>query len=83
MVNLAIDSMVQQLAPKCSLLKTLVAIHIAYNTVKSHVQQFHQLVSLKPRIVEVLKASVPYPAIEMVCFLCGCLQGYIIKHVHH
>ena len=82
MVDLTIDSMVQQLAPKCSLLKTFVAVHIAYNTVKSHVQQFHQLVSLKPKIVKVLIASVPNPAIEMVCFLCGCLQGYI-KHVHH
>ena len=58
--------MVQQLAPNCSLLKTLVAVHIAYNTVKAHVQQFHQLVSLEPRIAEILIDSVPYPANEMV-----------------
>ena len=60
--------MVQQISPNCNLLKTLVAIHIAYNTAKAHIQQFHQLVSLEPRIVEVLIATVTYPAIEMVCF---------------
>ena len=70
--------MVQQLASKCSLLEALVAVHIAYNTVKSHVQQFHQLASLEPGIIQALMTSVPYPATEMVCFLCGCLQGYIV-----
>ena len=69
--------MVQQLAPNSSLLKTLVAVHISYNTVKAHIQQFHQLVSLEPRIVEVLIATVPYPTTEMVCFLCL----YILKAV--
>jgi len=65
--------MVQKLAPNHSLLKTLVAIHIVYNTVKGHVQQFHQLVSLEPRIIEVLGTTVPYPANEMVCL-------YIVTH---
>ena len=60
--------MVQQLAPNCSLLNTLVAVHIAYNTVKAHIQQFHQLVSLEPSIIEVLIATVPHPASEMVCY---------------
>ena len=64
--------MVQQLAPKCSLLKTLIAVHIAYNTAKAHIQQFHQLVTLEPRIVETLIATVSYPTIEMVCF-SACL----------
>lgn len=67
LVYLAIDSMVQQIAPNCDLLKTLVAVHIAYDSVKAHVQQFHQLVSLEPGIIEVLKTTVPYPANEMVC----------------
>ena len=65
--------MVQQLAPNCSLLKMLIAVHIAYNTVKGHVQQFHQLVSLEPRIVDVLIDTVPYPAVEMVCHLTWLL----------
>ena len=64
--------MVQQFAPKCSLLKTLIAVHIAYNTAKAHIQQFHQLVTLEPRIVETLIATVSYPTIEMVCF-SACL----------
>lgn len=65
--------MVQKLALNCSLLKILVAVHIAYNTVKGHIQQFHQLVSLEPRIIEVLRTTVPYPANEMVCL-------YIVTH---
>ena len=63
--------MVRQLAPDCGLLNTLVAVHIAYNTVKAHIQQFQQLVSLEPSIIEVLITTVPYPTSEMVCcFLC-------------
>ena len=60
--------MVLQLAPNADLLKSLVAVHIAYNTVKAHIQQFHQLVSLEPSIVEILVSTVPYPTVEMVCF---------------
>ena len=61
--------MVLQLAPNANLLKSLVAVHIAYNTVKAHIQQFHQLVSLEPSIVEILVSTVPYPTVEMVCFI--------------
>ena len=72
--------MVQQLAiaPNCSLLNTLVAVHIAYNTVKSHIQQFQQLVSLEPSIIDVLVATVPYPASEMVCALCNHSQNNLV-----
>ena len=50
-------------------LEKIVSVHIAYDIVKAHIQQFHQLVSLEPRIIEVLTATVPYPANEMV-LLC-------------
>ena len=62
--------MVKQLAPNCDLLNSLVAVHISFNTVKAHIQQFHQLVLLEPSIIEVLMNIVPYPAREMVCCIC-------------
>ena len=56
----------QKIAAYDGFLRQLVSVHIAYNTVKAHIQQFHQLVSLEPGIIEVLTATVPYPASEMV-----------------
>ena len=68
--------MVQRLTPNSTLLKALVAVHISYNTVKAHIQQFHQLVSLEPGIIEVLVTTAPYPANEMVRMLFRVVTFY-------
>ena len=59
----------QRITPDdADLLRKLISVHIAYDTVKAHIQQFHQLVSLEPGIIEVLAATAPYPANEMVAY---------------
>ena len=50
-----------------NLLELLVAVHVAYDGVKAHIQQFQQLASMEPSIVDVLIKIVPRPATEMVC----------------
>jgi len=67
LVHQAIDSVVQKTCSSGNLLKLLVAVHVAYDGVKAHVQQFKQLASMEPSIVDVLIKTVPYPAAEMVC----------------
>ena len=57
----------QETHPGGNLLELLVAIHVAYDGVKAHIQQFQQLASMEPSIVDVLIKTVPYPATEMVC----------------
>ena len=61
-----LDSEVQKIAHDDDFLTKLISVHIAYDTVKAHIQQFHQLVSVEP---EVLTNVVPHPANEMV-LLC-------------
>ena len=51
------------MSPNCNLLKALVSVHIAYDTVKAHIQQFYQLASLEPTVVDLLEDKVP----KMVC----------------
>ena len=53
-----------------NLLELLVAVHVAYDDIKAHIQQFQQLSSMEPSIVDVLINTVPYPADEMVHICC-------------
>ena len=68
----------QKIAPYDDFWRKLVSVHIAYDTVKAHIQQFHRLISLEPGIIEMLTATVPYPASEMVSPLRNCF----VKFVH-
>jgi len=65
----AIDSVEQKSAADCDLLKSLISVHIAYDSVKAHIQQFHQLVSLESEIVDVVRSKISYPTNEMVCMI--------------
>ena len=67
MVRQAVDSVVQKTHSSGNLLELLIAVHVAYDGVKAHIQQFQQLISMEPSIVDVLIKTVPYPAAEMVC----------------
>ena len=49
-----------------NLLKAIVSVHVAYDSVKAQIQQFQNLAYLEPGIVDVLIDTVPYPAAEMV-----------------
>ena len=67
------------MSPHCNLLKALVSVHIAYDTVMAHIQQFHQLASLEPTIVDLLNNSIP----EVVCIVIKefVYQMYAHKYV--
>ena len=67
MVHQAVDSVVQKTRSSGNLLELLIAVHVAYDGVNAHIQQFQQLASMEPSIVDVLVKTVPYPAAEMVC----------------
>ena len=69
LVYQAIDSVVKSYnleSADGNLLKAIVSVHVAYDSVKAHIQQFQNLSSLEPGIVDVLIDTVPYPAAEMV-----------------
>jgi len=69
LVYQAVDSVVKSYCPESTddyLLKAIVSVHVAYNAVKTQIQQFQNLTSLEPGIVDVLINTVPYPAAEMV-----------------
>lgn len=53
------------MSPHCDLLKALVSVHIAYDAVMAHIQQFHQLASLELTVVDLLISIVP----EVVCIV--------------
>ena len=72
----------QKIAPYNNFLKKLVSVHIAYDAVKAHIQQFHQLISLEPGIIEVLTATVPYPASEMVSPLRNCFVKFVHAYMY-
>ena len=65
----AVDSVVKSYCPESAdnyLLKAIVSVHVAYDSVKAQIQQFQNLTSLEPGIVDVLIDTVPYPAEEVV-----------------
>ena len=79
----------QKIAPYDDFWRKLVSVHIAYDIVKAHIQQFHRLIYLEPGIIEVLTATVPYPASEMVsllkklfCKVCACIYVAMFVCLH-
>ena len=65
----AVDSVIQNMPPNCNLLLALVSVHIAYDSIKAHIQQFHQLASLEPTVVDLLNVNIPYSTSKMVSML--------------